>query len=134
MTQPRCPNRDFLAAGEPADRLALRTGRSVYATRATFISLAEGGGADRRTIAKITHPSPKEAFDLYERLHLVWPELCRAVEAVKLPPVAVNTPKEEVTVQVTAAGTKEENTCSSGELQALTGVGAAGFEPATPAV
>lgn len=55
-----------------------------YETRSTFISLAEGGGADSASIAILTHPSPRAAKDLYRRLRLLWPQLCRAVLAIPL--------------------------------------------------
>jgi integrase len=56
-----------------------------YETRATFISLAEGGGADPASIQLLTHPSPRQAKDLYRRARLLWPQLCRAVLAIHLP-------------------------------------------------
>jgi integrase len=53
-----------------------------YETRATFRSLALAGGADLHAVDLITHPSPKQAKDLYERRRLLWPRLCEAVECI----------------------------------------------------
>ncbi len=67
-------------------RLGLREGRTHYETRATFRSLAIGGGAPLEALNLITHPSPREASELYTRLEQVWPAMCRAVLAVQLSP------------------------------------------------
>ncbi len=34
----------------------------------------------------ITHPSPKNAKDLYERRRLLWPRLCEAVNCIVIAP------------------------------------------------
>jgi integrase len=114
---------------EDLERLGLSAGRSLYALRASFISLAELGGATREQIRLITHPSPTQAFDFYSRLRIVWPERCRVVLAIRLPP-----PDGEVTARVTAAGSEKEHARNVVALRAFHVVGAAGFEPATPAV
>jgi integrase len=114
---------------EDLERLGLPAGRSVYALRSTFVSLAEAGGATREQIRLITHPSPVQAFDFYARLRLVWPERCRVVLAIRLP-----SPLGGVAEGVTAAGPEKENARNVVALRAFEGVGAAGFEPATPAV
>jgi hypothetical protein len=74
---------------DDVERLGLRSGRSVYACRATFISLSQEGGADERDVKRITHPSPLEAFDSYERKRALWPRYCAAVLAIRLPPVVL---------------------------------------------
>ena len=56
-----------------------------YETRATFISLAEGAGADPETIARITHASLHGAKDLYRRVRLYWPRMCEAVKCIQIP-------------------------------------------------
>lgn len=56
-----------------------------YETRSTFRSLALAGGADLVALDLITHPSPRQARDLYNRRRLLWPKMCEAVEAVRLP-------------------------------------------------
>jgi integrase len=114
---------------EDLERLGRPAGRSLYSLRASFISLAELGGATREQIRLITHPSPTQAFDFYSRLRIVWPERCRVVLAIRLPP-----PDGEVTARVTAAGPEKENARNVVALRAFHVVGAAGFEPATPAV
>lgn len=68
--------RDLAALGFPAQR--------HYESRATFLSLAEAGGADLATVRLLTHPSPKTAADLYRRLRLLWPRLCDAVRAIRV--------------------------------------------------
>jgi integrase len=115
---------------EDLERLGLPGGRSLYALRASFISLAELGGATRDQIRLITHPSPVQAFDFYTRLRIVWPERCRVVLAIRLADAA----DEGVTGRVTAAGPEKENARNVVALRAFHAVGAAGFEPATPAV
>jgi integrase len=52
-----------------------------YETRATFISLAEGAGADPAAVARITHASLTGAKDLYRRVRLYWPRMCDASSA-----------------------------------------------------
>jgi hypothetical protein len=58
----------------------------AFESRSTFRSLAIAGGAPRAELDLITHPSPREAADLYTRLEVVWPAMCRAVQAVQLAP------------------------------------------------
>ncbi len=115
-------------------RLGLRGGRTHYETRATFRSLAIAGGAPLEALNLITHPSPREAADLYTRLEQVWPAMCRAVQAVQLspePPQGVaGTDRSSVAVP---DGDKEKARRLSG-FGPSEAVGAAGFEPATPAV
>ncbi len=57
-----------------------------YESRATFRSLALAGGADLHAVDLITHPSPKNAKDLYERRRLLWPRLCEAVKCIVIAP------------------------------------------------
>jgi integrase len=57
-----------------------------YETRATFRSLALAGGGDLHAVDLITHPSPKQAKDLYERRRLLWPSLCKAVACIHIAP------------------------------------------------
>ena len=55
-----------------------------YESRSTFRSLALAGGADLHAVDLITHPSPKDAKDLYERRRLLWPKLCEAVSCISV--------------------------------------------------
>ncbi|ACL65466.1 integrase family protein [Anaeromyxobacter dehalogenans 2CP-1] len=131
------------------ERLGLPPGRSHYETRATFRSLAIAGGAQRADLDLITHPSPREAKDVYTRLEKVWPALCRAVLAIELeapspatPGVTRNDTDGEVAggiaVAPAAADPEMEKARRLAGLGLFTtsvlNVGAAGFEPATPAV
>lgn len=59
-----------------------------YETRSTFRSLAMAGGADLVALDLITHPTPKQAKELYTRRRLLWPRMCDAVTAIKLPQAA----------------------------------------------
>jgi len=56
-----------------------------YETRATFINLAESGGASPDIVRRITHPSIRDAKDLYSRTRLRWPAMRQAVRAIRLP-------------------------------------------------
>ena len=56
-----------------------------YETRASFISLAEGAGADPLMVARITHASLSGAKDLYRRVRLYWPRMCDAVSSIRIP-------------------------------------------------
>ena len=73
-------------------KLALRGGRTSYETRSTFRSLARAGGANVADLNLITHPSPREASEFYNRLNSIWPALCRAVLAVHVAPREPATP------------------------------------------
>jgi integrase len=55
-----------------------------YESRSTFLSLAEGGGADLATVRLLTHPSPKSAADLYRRQRILWPKLCESVRTIRV--------------------------------------------------
>jgi integrase len=57
-----------------------------YESRATFINLAEGGGAQADVVRRITHPSIRDAKDLYSRARLRWPAMCAAVRCIRLLP------------------------------------------------
>ena len=117
------------------ERLGLRGGRTHYETRATFRSLAMAGGAPRAELDLLTHPSPREAADLYTRLEVVWPAMCRAILAVRIEPAAdAPVPSGEVTAQVTPHNPEKEKARRLSGFGPSVGVGAAGFEPATPAV
>ncbi len=56
-----------------------------YESRSTFRSLALAGGADEKDLDRLTHPSPKTASDMYTRVGVIWPRLCRAVRAIEIP-------------------------------------------------
>ncbi len=56
-----------------------------YESRSTFRSLALAGGADEKDLDRLTHPSPKSASEMYTRTGIIWPRLCRAVLAIRLP-------------------------------------------------
>jgi integrase len=73
----RCFQLDLAAVGLAHQR--------HYETRATFISLAEGAGADPEMIARITHASLHGAKDLYRRVRLYWPRMCDAVACIQIP-------------------------------------------------
>ena len=114
-----------------------RGGRTHYETRATFKSLAMAGGAPRAELDLITHPSPREAADLSTRLEVVWPAMCRAVLAVQLDPQrpAGVEGAEDVRSQQIAVPDPETGKARRFETFGPSReVGAAGFEPATPAV
>lgn len=53
--------------------------RRQYDNRSTFRSLLIGAGADEFIVNRMTHPSPKQASDYYNRLELQWPRICEAV-------------------------------------------------------
>jgi integrase len=55
-----------------------------YETRASFLTLCEGGGADPAMVRVLTHPSPRAAADLYRRQRLMWPRLCDTVRAIRV--------------------------------------------------
>lgn len=62
--------------------------RSVYDTRATFISLAVEDGADERILRdRVTHTKPRrDAFDGYNRLGPAWAETCAEVAKLRIAP------------------------------------------------
>lgn len=94
--------------------LATKDGQAVHRThcetRATFRSLALAGGAVREDLDLITHPSPRQASDLYTRLDEVRPLLCRAVECVQV------APRDEAVVP--PAGRSQRGSQSPGETPA----------------
>ncbi len=113
-------------------RLGLREGRTHYETRATFRSLAIGGGAPLEALNLITHPSPREASELYTRIEQVWPAMCRAVQAVQLTPErpgngAADADRSPIAVP---DGDKEKARRLSGFGPSTT-VSAEGIEPST---
>ncbi len=118
------------------ERLGLRGGRTHYETRATFRSLAIAGGAPRGDLDLITHPSPREASDLYTRLEVVWPAMCRAVLAVKVEPGTGGPafPVGGVAEVLQGFDPEKEKARRLSAFGPSMSVGAAGFEPATPAV
>lgn len=66
---------------EDLERLGLRK-RRHYDSRRTFISLAMEAGASKDVLTAITHPRPKDAFDLYRTL--AWLVRCEAVMKLKI--------------------------------------------------
>jgi integrase len=66
---------------EDLERLRLRK-RRHYDSRRTFISLAMEAGASKDVLTAITHPRPKDAFDLYRTL--AWLVRCEAVMKLKI--------------------------------------------------
>ncbi len=74
-------NREFQA---DLARLGLR--KRVHSdTRATFRSLVIAARPDLERFADlVTHPSPREAKDVYRRLDSLWPRMCEAVAAIDL--------------------------------------------------
>ncbi len=118
------------------ERLGLRGGRTHYETRATFRSLAIAGGAPRAELDLITHPSPRDASDLYTRLEVVWPAMCRAVLAVAVEPRVDDSdaPKVGVAEGLQAFDPEKEKARRLSGFGPSGKLGAAGLEPATPAV
>jgi hypothetical protein len=94
------------------------------------------GGAPRDELDLITHPSPREAPDLYTRLEVVWPAMCRAVIAVKVEPAAKEPPSRWEGLQRGLQGFDpgKEKARRLSAFGPSSSVGVAGFEPATPAV
>jgi integrase len=74
-------NREFQA---DLARLGLR--KRVHSdARATFRSLVLAARPDLERFADlVTHPSPREAKDLYRRLDALWPRMCEAVAAIEV--------------------------------------------------
>jgi integrase len=66
---------------EDLERLGLRR-RRHYDSRRTFISLGLDSGAPKDVLMDITHPRPKDAFDLYRSL--AWLAKCEAVMKLKI--------------------------------------------------
>jgi hypothetical protein len=69
---------------EDLDRLGLRK-RRHYDSRRTFIRSSRStleAGASKDVLTAITHPRPKDAFDLYRAL--AWLARCEAVTKLKL--------------------------------------------------
>lgn len=116
-------------------RLGLRGGRSHYESRATFRSLAIAGGAQRADLDLITHPSPREAKDLYTRLDQAWPALCKAVLAVRVEAGGPrSSPVRGSHNDDHSPQAEKEKALRLAGLGPLSRVGAVGFEPTTPAV
>jgi integrase len=61
--------------------LGLRV-RRLHDCRRTFVSLAQDGGASKEVLRAITHPSPRDAFDLYSTPS--WVARCEAVLCLKI--------------------------------------------------
>jgi hypothetical protein len=76
------------------DVLGLRAQRH-YETRATFINLAEGAGASPEVVRRITHPSIRDAKDLYSRARLRWPAMCQTVKMIRLQPPPKGQPQDQ---------------------------------------
>lgn len=55
-----------------------------YESRATFINLAEAGGATDDDVSTITHAGKRRSKDLYRRSKGLWPKVCRAVRFIKV--------------------------------------------------
>jgi len=86
-----------------------------YETRATFINLAEGGGAREEAVRRITHPSIRDAKDLYSRVRLRWPAMCQAVRSIQLsPPKGLDTQPD--TAPIRAASVTADFTSYPGML------------------
>ena len=74
------------------DVAALGLRGSARATRrATFRSLALEAGAVPHHLDLITHPNPTQAKDVYRRMNILWPALCRAVECIRIAAEGVTT-------------------------------------------
>lgn len=74
--------------------------RSVYDTRATFITLALEDGADREIVrSRITHtPAKRDAFDGYDRGER-WAETCREVARLRIRRLVTTLRPGEVTMR-----------------------------------
>ena len=73
----RCVNYAWKSFVRDLDALGLRK-RRHHDSRRTFISLALDGGASKEVLQHITHPSPRDAFDLYTTPS--WEARCAAVQ------------------------------------------------------
>ena len=107
-------------------RPAAQERRTHYETRSTFRSLALAGGAVRSDLDLSTHPSPKQASDLYTRLDVIWPALCRAVESIVLP---VSPTNGECTTRCTNEGAEQKKAPAHGRLSGGEVVTRTGLEP-----
>ena len=108
--------------------------RTHYETRATFRSLALAGGAVREDLDLITHPSPRQASDLYTRLDEVWPLLCRAVNYLEITPREPPDPFGQVTAKVTDHGHRKEEGPNVGTLGPFELAGCTGLDPVASGV
>jgi integrase len=77
----RCVNYAWKSFVRDLDALGLRK-RRHHDSRRTFISLALDGGASKEVLQHITHPSPRDAFDLYTTPS--WEARCAAVQCLKV--------------------------------------------------
>ncbi len=66
---------------EDLERLGLRK-RRHYDSRRSFISLGLDGGASKDILTTITHPRPRDSFDLYRTV--AWETKCEAVMKLKI--------------------------------------------------
>lgn len=64
------------------DQLGIRR-RGMHALRASFITLAQEGGANSEIIKHLSHPSPRDVFSGYSRFS--WAARCEAVLKIDLP-------------------------------------------------
>jgi hypothetical protein len=91
VVTPGCPGTSSdIATASPGEfakdlaALGLRK-RINYDSRATFRSLILAVRPDlEKFVELITHPAPKRAAQLYDRLALYWPGMCEAVLAIRL--------------------------------------------------
>lgn len=63
-------------------KAGLRVSHTPHDFRHSFITHALAGGADSRTVRKITHPNPRDILDQYT--HQSWGDFCRVVNSIKL--------------------------------------------------
>jgi integrase len=77
----RSANYALKAFHQDLELLGLRK-RRLHDCRRTFISLAQDGGASKEVLRAITHPSPRDAFDLYSTPS--WDARCEAVLCLKI--------------------------------------------------
>ncbi len=56
-----------------------------YENRSSFRMLLINAGAEELLVNRMTHPSPKQASDLYTRTDKIWPAMCGAIRLLRHP-------------------------------------------------
>jgi integrase len=85
------------------EMLGLRK-RRLHDCRRTFISMAQDGGASKEVLRAITHPSPKDAFDLYSTPS--WDARCAAVLCLRVGLKAAEAPSPAATGPAEISGVR----------------------------
>jgi integrase len=123
---------------EDCTTLGLRV-RNIYCARRTFISLARAAGGHKEDLRWVSHGVRQDQIDDYTTPD--WSRLCGVISPMKvglldgqLLQLRVEAARESVTKSVTNEMYRNKKAPKSENLEAAKLVGAAGFEPATPAV